>query len=92
MSGLLFRHQNLPEDPIGISFDLEAENPENMALKEIHSHEEMKGLLVKGKKSYVLLYKKGSEVSDCSYEGLEKASGQHPDVVAMARYQTRNPG
>lgn len=55
-----------------------------MALKEIHSHEQMLQQLQEGKKNYVLLYKKGSEVSDCSYAGVELAAAETKDVNAMA--------
>jgi glutaredoxin-like YruB-family protein len=55
-----------------------------MALKDIQSLQEMLSGLEADKKNYVLLYKKGSEVSDCSYDGLKKAAGTHPEVSAMA--------
>lgn len=44
-----------------------------MALKEIGSHDEMLKLLDDKKKTYVLLYKKGSETSECSYNNISKA-------------------
>ena len=55
-----------------------------MALKEIGSYQEMEGLLKEDKKNYVLLYKKGSDVSDCSYAGVEKASLGLDDVNILA--------
>jgi glutaredoxin-like YruB-family protein len=55
-----------------------------MALKDIQSQQEMLNGLKADVKNYVLLYKKGSEVSDCSYDGLKKAAGSHPEVSAMA--------
>lgn len=35
-------------------------------------------------KSYVLLFKRGSETSDCSYKNLEEASKQLKDIQVMA--------
>ncbi len=40
--------------------------------------------LTESRKNYVLLYKKGSEVSDCSYAGMEQAASDNPDVNALA--------
>lgn len=45
-----------------------------MALQEINSLTEMQQQLKTEGKSYVLLYKKGSDVSDCSYMNLDEAS------------------
>jgi len=44
-----------------------------MELKNIGSHDEMLQFLKEGKKNYVLLYKKGTEASDCSYRNISKA-------------------
>ena len=55
-----------------------------MALKEITSNQEMLDLLAEKKKNYVLLYKKGSEVSDCSYAGVEEASAELKDINVLA--------
>ena len=44
-----------------------------MALKEVDSHNEMLGILDEQKKNYILLYKKGSETSNCSYKNIESA-------------------
>ncbi len=55
-----------------------------MALKEITSHQQMLGLLEEDKKSYVLLYKKGSDVSDCSYAGVDEASKEVEGVNVYA--------
>ena len=61
-----------------------------MALYVIGSHKEMlEKLNVKGK-SYVLLYKKGSETSDCSYNNLEKASEQNINVLAADVNEVRD--
>ncbi|NOX85058.1 MAG: NrdH-redoxin [Chlorobi bacterium] len=44
----------------------------------------MQKYLAKDKKNYVLLYKKGSEASDCSYAGVEEAAGEVKDVNVLA--------
>ena len=53
-----------------------------MALKEISSHKEMLEKLDSKAKSYILLYKKGSETSECSYNNLEEASEQGVNILA----------
>ena len=59
-------------------------NKDEMALKEISSHKEMlQNLDAKGK-SYVLLYKRGSDASDCSYKNLEEATHQEGINVLAA--------
>ena len=55
-----------------------------MALKEIKSHEEMLAHLNKQGKTYVLLYKNGSEASDCSYKNIEDAVASLKEINAMA--------
>jgi len=55
-----------------------------MALKEINSHDEMLKLLDDQKKTYVLLYKKGSENSECSYRNIEEAIQKTKDVRVLA--------
>lgn len=44
-----------------------------MILKSVNSQKEMLSLLKEESKNYVLLYKKGSEASDCSYKSIETA-------------------
>lgn len=44
-----------------------------MALKEIFSHNELLDNVKDKDRAYVLLYKKGSEVSDCSFDNISKA-------------------
>ena len=51
-----------------------------MALKEIKSHAELLQQLDDKKKSYVLLYKKGTENSDCSLRNIESALENVKDV------------
>jgi glutaredoxin-like YruB-family protein len=53
-------------------------------MREIVSHEQMLNLLVADKKNYVLLYKRGSEISDCSYKGVNSASENLKDVNVLA--------
>lgn len=55
-----------------------------MAIKEISSLGEMQASLLDEKKSYVLLYKKGSEVSDCSYQSINEALLNLNDVNVLA--------
>lgn len=55
-----------------------------MALREIGSHEEMLRTLDEKKKNYILLYKKGSETSDCSYKNIERAVEKVKDVNVAA--------
>ena len=44
----------------------------------------MLGLLDKSNKNYVLLYKKGSEASDCSYQSLENVMKNLSDINIMS--------
>lgn len=44
-----------------------------MTLRSVISQKEMLGYLKEGNKNYVLLFKKGSEASDCSYKSIETA-------------------
>jgi glutaredoxin-like YruB-family protein len=60
-----------------------------MALKEITSRNEMISLLKDGEKSYVLLYKKGSQNSDCSYENIETAKDKVNNVKIYAADVTK---
>ena len=60
-----------------------------MALKDIGSHKEMLELLEEGKKNYVLLYKKGSEASDCSYTSVDEAGSKTEGVNILAADVTR---
>ncbi len=55
-----------------------------MALKEVSSHDEMLKNLDEKSKNYVLLYKKGSDTSDCSYENIEKALSEIKNVNVVA--------
>ncbi len=55
-----------------------------MALREIGSHDEMLRILDEKKKNYILLYKKGSETSDCSYQNIERVIEKVKDVNVAA--------
>ena len=55
-----------------------------MAIKEINSFTEMQSNLHDGVKNYVLLYKKDSETSDCSYKGINEALAELKDVQVLA--------
>ncbi len=61
----------------------------DMALKEIGSHNEMLQILDEKKKNYILLYKKGSETSDCSYKNIESALKKAKDVHVAAADVTK---
>ena len=60
-----------------------------MVLKEINSHDELLQTLDEKGKNYVLLYKKGSETSECSYKNIEKATGNVKNVNVVAADVTR---
>ncbi len=60
-----------------------------MAIKEISSHKEMLELLDDKGKTYVLLYKKGSESSDCSYNNIQQALEKTKDVKVLAADVTK---
>lgn len=49
-------------------------------MKEVKSHEELLKSIENLDKAYVLLYKKGSEQSDCAYENLSAAINEHKDA------------
>jgi glutaredoxin-like YruB-family protein len=51
-----------------------------MALQSVRSLEEMLGLMKKDQKNYVLLYKSGSEISECSLKNIAEASRQRSEV------------
>jgi len=54
-------------------------------LREIGSHEEMLRSLDEKKRNYILLYKKGSETSECSYKNISLALEKVKEVnVAVA--------
>lgn len=55
-----------------------------MALKEIESHKEMLDCLKEDSKNYILLYKKGSETSDCSFKGVDIAAKEAGTVNVCA--------
>ncbi len=55
-----------------------------MPVKTIHSFDELHGQLKEGEKSYLLLYKSGSEASECSYGNLQKAADKHSGIHIMA--------
>lgn len=55
-----------------------------MALKEVDSHEAMLRILDEKKKNYILLYKKGSDTSDCSYKNIELAAAKVKSINIAA--------
>ncbi len=48
-------------------------------MKQINSYTELRQSLPTDKTSWLLLYKKGSEQSDCAFANLEDASKEHPE-------------
>ncbi len=54
------------------------------SLKEISSYDEMVKNFSDRNKNYVLLYKKGSETSDCSYRKIKKVVNQLRDINIVA--------
>ncbi len=56
----------------------------NRRLQEIHSHEAMLRILDEKKKNYVLLYKRNSETSECSYKNILLAVEKVKDVNVAA--------
>ena len=53
---------------------------QNMYMKEVRSHQELLQAIENLDKAYLLLYKKGSEQSDCAYENLSEAIRENKDV------------
>ena len=49
-------------------------------MKEVFSLKELQGVLSPDKKNYLLLFKKGSEASDCSFEAVRQAALKTNDV------------
>ena len=52
-------------------------------MKEINSHHELTEHINDLDKAYLLLYKKGSEQSDCAYENLSSSLEENTDVSAF---------
>jgi len=53
-------------------------------MRNISSHNEMQSLLKEDARNYVLLFKKGSETSECSYSNIEHAINDIVDVNIVA--------
>jgi glutaredoxin-like YruB-family protein len=51
-----------------------------MDIISINSHQDLLEKTAGFKRAYVLIYKKGNEVSDCSYESLTKAHKDHGEI------------
>ncbi|MFA6618743.1 MAG: thioredoxin family protein [Candidatus Neomarinimicrobiota bacterium] len=52
-------------------------------LKAIHSHEELKKEIKSDGTVYLLLYKKGTDASDCAYENISKAASAAQDITLL---------
>ncbi len=68
---------------IGIRFDILLKNF-TMMLQKVNSYDEMQSKLVDEKRNYVLLFKNGSETSDCSFKNIEKVLETGIDVNIVA--------
>lgn len=55
-----------------------------MALQKIASHLELTAFLKEGQKTYLLLYRQGSEASDCSYRNIESALNELENIHLVA--------
>jgi len=55
-----------------------------MSLQNIGSYNEMQSLLKDDSRNYVLLFKKGSETSECSYKNIEHVLNEGVDVNVVA--------
>jgi glutaredoxin-like YruB-family protein len=51
-------------------------------MKEIKSHKELQDILEKNQKVYCLLYKKGSQISDCAYDAIKQGLIEKVEIVA----------
>jgi len=55
-----------------------------MALQKIASHQELTDFLKEGQKTYLLLYRQGSEASECSYRNIESALNELNNIHLVA--------
>jgi len=56
-----------------------------MAIESINSHDELKKKIQRGKRSYVLLYKEGSEQSECAKKNVEAVAEKNKEAnILMA--------
>ena len=60
-----------------------------MTLQNIGSHNEMQSVLKDNARNYVLLFKKGSETSECSYKNIEHVLKDGIDVNVVAADVTK---
>ena len=60
-----------------------------MTLRNISSHNEMQSVLKNDARNYVLLFKKGSETSECSYKNIEHVINEGIDVNVVAADVTK---
>ena len=60
-----------------------------MTLRNISSHNEMQSVLKEDARNYVLLFKKGSETSECSYKNIEHVLKDGIDVNVVAADVTK---
>lgn len=55
-------------------------NTKKMKIQQVTSHKELAEKISKLNRAYLLIYKKGTEASDCSYNSLTKAHVEHEDI------------
>jgi len=55
-----------------------------MALQKIASQQELTAFLKEGQKTYLLLYRQGSEASECSYRNIESALNELKNIHLVA--------
>lgn len=60
-----------------------------MRIQEINSHDELTGNFQEGSINYLLLYKKGADVSDCALKSIKKAVNQEPEARLLLADVTR---
>jgi glutaredoxin-like YruB-family protein len=53
-------------------------------MKTITSLSELRDILDQHRKVYLLLWKQGSEQSECAFKAYSEASAKHPEMMAMA--------
>lgn len=55
-----------------------------MKIKHVNSHDDLLKAISDSKRSYLLLYKPGSEQSDCALLNLEKAANESDEILLLA--------
>jgi glutaredoxin-like YruB-family protein len=53
-------------------------------MKEIASFSDLQTMLKEHNKIYLLLWKKGSDQSDCAFQSIGSAAGKHPEIMVAS--------